>query len=203
MIRRPPRSTLFPYTTLFRSKQQQQSARAADQLLLQTNQRNPAAPLPRVLFGKTRRDSDHFRLRLFERGFRLKSRHDAPAMVAATGDLIWSKSHWSPQLGLPIHEAELGGHDADNRERLPVQSDGLAHYISITAKAALPQSMADQRDMVFPKLVFLGRELAAQDRADPEHRKQTGRNSQAGKAFRSASARHIQTTPLNRGDVFE
>src|SRR3712207_7802066 len=30
MIRRPPRSTLFPYTTLFRSKQQRAPARAGD-----------------------------------------------------------------------------------------------------------------------------------------------------------------------------
>src|SRR3712207_7500511 len=29
MIRRPPRSTLFPYTTLFRSRERQQRARAA------------------------------------------------------------------------------------------------------------------------------------------------------------------------------
>src|SRR5438309_8051382 len=30
MIRRPPRSTLFPYTTLFRSDQSQQHVRGAD-----------------------------------------------------------------------------------------------------------------------------------------------------------------------------
>src|SRR3712207_8639097 len=29
MIRRPPRSTLFPYTTLFRSREQQQAQRVA------------------------------------------------------------------------------------------------------------------------------------------------------------------------------
>src|SRR5256885_7403629 len=32
MIRRPPRSTLFPYTTLFRSRIQPQFGRAEDQL---------------------------------------------------------------------------------------------------------------------------------------------------------------------------
>src|SRR2546427_13287022 len=32
MIRRPPRSTLFPYTTLFRSEEADSAARAADQL---------------------------------------------------------------------------------------------------------------------------------------------------------------------------
>src|SRR5437899_8531336 len=32
MIRRPPRSTLFPYTTLFRSKTQRRSLRVLDRL---------------------------------------------------------------------------------------------------------------------------------------------------------------------------
>src|SRR3712207_8834445 len=35
MIRRPPRSTLFPYTTLFRSRRDSIAARAAAQLLKQ------------------------------------------------------------------------------------------------------------------------------------------------------------------------
>src|SRR5258708_28990341 len=34
MIRRPPRSTLFPYTTLFRSRRQPGADRAADRRLL-------------------------------------------------------------------------------------------------------------------------------------------------------------------------
>src|SRR5256885_12091883 len=34
MIRRPPRSTLFPYTTLFRSRRQVQPAQAAEGRLL-------------------------------------------------------------------------------------------------------------------------------------------------------------------------
>src|SRR3712207_7479871 len=33
MIRRPPRSTLFPYTTLFRSPLEEELVRAADQLV--------------------------------------------------------------------------------------------------------------------------------------------------------------------------
>src|SRR2546422_7061212 len=38
MIRRPPRSTLFPYTTLFRSRQRDQKGRTAGRLP------DPAAP---------------------------------------------------------------------------------------------------------------------------------------------------------------
>src|SRR2546430_12568743 len=42
MIRRPPRSTLFPYTTLFRS------ADAAQAIVLSWNQRHPQQPLQRA-----------------------------------------------------------------------------------------------------------------------------------------------------------
>src|SRR3989441_9983146 len=37
MIRRPPRSTLFPYTTLFRSRLYHQSSHLGDEYLLHTN----------------------------------------------------------------------------------------------------------------------------------------------------------------------
>src|SRR2546429_7186576 len=39
MIRRPPRSTLFPYTTLFRSRVDQHAAHPAGQLVAQHAQR--------------------------------------------------------------------------------------------------------------------------------------------------------------------
>src|SRR3712207_8999481 len=40
MIRRPPRSTLFPYTTLFRSSE---TTRYADQYVIKTNSLQPAS----------------------------------------------------------------------------------------------------------------------------------------------------------------
>src|SRR5438093_5439451 len=43
MIRRPPRSTLFPYTTLFRSNKAA-SARAAPETMFFRNSRCPGAP---------------------------------------------------------------------------------------------------------------------------------------------------------------
>src|SRR3712207_8016889 len=42
MIRRPPRSTLFPYTTLFRSKRESHKYMA----FLQSSFRSPMTPLP-------------------------------------------------------------------------------------------------------------------------------------------------------------
>src|SRR5436189_1028275 len=51
MIRRPPRSTLFPYTTLFRSQGKLPEARrVAEQLVA----RSPRDPQAHQLFGDTR-----------------------------------------------------------------------------------------------------------------------------------------------------
>src|SRR3712207_8339141 len=49
MIRRPPRSTLFPYTTLFRSR------RRPDRAYLTVRQSQPPPPSPRSGSASTRR----------------------------------------------------------------------------------------------------------------------------------------------------
>src|SRR3712207_7261373 len=44
MIRRPPRSTLFPYTTLFRSREHQPCRQPGEQKLVAQETRPPAPP---------------------------------------------------------------------------------------------------------------------------------------------------------------
>src|SRR5690349_21882763 len=44
MIRRPPRSTLFPYTTLFRSRRPSSSARSPSSIARRSTSRHPARP---------------------------------------------------------------------------------------------------------------------------------------------------------------
>src|SRR2546429_5164141 len=58
MIRRPPRSTLFPYTTLFRSKAERQSARArlSVGLAVSTALKEHSARIDRVLALDAARD---------------------------------------------------------------------------------------------------------------------------------------------------
>src|SRR3712207_8424755 len=61
MIRRPPRSTLFPYTTLFRSRLLHRARRGED-LGEDRRQQGPAAPEAgggRRGGGRSRRDADH------------------------------------------------------------------------------------------------------------------------------------------------
>src|SRR5256885_3432055 len=53
MIRRPPRSTLFPYTTLFRSAHQLQKARLLRRVLEHFHQRQ------RLALGRLQRSEEH------------------------------------------------------------------------------------------------------------------------------------------------
>src|SRR5438309_8676838 len=65
MIRRPPRSTLFPYTTLFRSTDTQTSARLSRAHADQRGSRDtraPAATRPKTSASERRRDRKSTRL---------------------------------------------------------------------------------------------------------------------------------------------
>src|SRR2546425_5598222 len=61
MIRRPPRSTLFPYTTLFRSGRWQRLAQALDQYRLRAAARlsDRGARLPRMAGRHCGRSEEH------------------------------------------------------------------------------------------------------------------------------------------------
>src|SRR3712207_7408972 len=59
MIRRPPRSTLFPYTTLFRSVELEHPDRVAAQDLVRRLGGQPHAHLLDVLLGEGPRSEEH------------------------------------------------------------------------------------------------------------------------------------------------
>src|SRR5438045_6116536 len=60
MIRRPPRSTLFPYTTLFRSKSAENDARSVSRFSSSCGVGHRRCPLPPLLDRKsTRLNSSH------------------------------------------------------------------------------------------------------------------------------------------------
>src|SRR2546427_8760040 len=58
MIRRPPRSTLFPYTTLFRSQAKGFKTAVADKIVLEVNA-SPARSCLRLDRKSTRLNSSH------------------------------------------------------------------------------------------------------------------------------------------------
>src|SRR3712207_7387403 len=80
MIRRPPRSTLFPYTTLFRSLRRQQELRLREHLVrvvrVQRQHRGPEALAPAVQRGQLGgRPRPHLRDGLDRKSTRLNSSH--------------------------------------------------------------------------------------------------------------------------------
>src|SRR5437762_10777422 len=59
MIRRPPRSTLFPYTTLFRSRQLKQERGTILELTANRFCENPSSPQPQRSLLKRFRSEEH------------------------------------------------------------------------------------------------------------------------------------------------
>src|SRR3712207_9232794 len=113
MIRRPPRSTLFPYTTLFRSK------RSA-----------PSVPPVTTLAGSSRAGSTHLAAQLSSPVRRMMRSGVAGAglMVAATVvALIWANSPWGDSYDSFWH-TEVGVSFGDSGISMSLQhwvNDGL------------------------------------------------------------------------------
>src|SRR5256885_1182577 len=135
MIRRPPRSTLFPYTTLFRSG----TAAAVDLTLT-------AADVAEVAVSASRRDAQFRQL-----GEDPRYQTDGAASVAGTLRLErFSPSHWGIAAPLTVRYASLAGDpfylsgtdiraDALQGLRTP-RSTATSYALSIrrTARAASP-----------------------------------------------------------------
>src|SRR2546430_9816431 len=82
MIRRPPRSTLFPYTTLFRSLRRRLRVRGGDhrkRLLLGIEQQRPARK-------STRLNSSHSQISYAVFCLKKKKTHNEPLSMATAAD---------------------------------------------------------------------------------------------------------------------
>src|SRR2546422_7700423 len=64
MIRRPPRSTLFPYTTLFRSRKRRRAHPAARYASFQATSKNPLQRWHRRLPGRSEEHTSELQSRL-------------------------------------------------------------------------------------------------------------------------------------------
>src|SRR5258705_6145922 len=97
MIRRPPRSTLFPYTTLFRSPFARRRLRTLRPALVELRLRNPCSRLRRTLLDRksTRLNSSHLGISyavfcLEKKILQLSGLHDdhEDELAAAAGILV-------------------------------------------------------------------------------------------------------------------
>src|SRR4029077_4604099 len=78
--------------------------------------------------------------------------------------------------------------NADERVRLRIECDGLADPIRGTAKATLPERVADDGYGRAADSVFLGKKRAADNRRDAQKREKPGGDVPALEALRLATA---------------
>src|SRR3712207_7361182 len=75
MIRRPPRSTLFPYTTLFRSLEPLRQGHPGGQRRAPSGRRDPIAPAPALTIPRATRTLDRGTPLIDRKSTRLNSSH--------------------------------------------------------------------------------------------------------------------------------
>src|SRR5437588_10595809 len=103
MIRRPPRSTLFPYTTLFRSEEE--ARRLNEAFITYKTERRPFGILKiaMTLDGKiaTRSGESRWITSEVSRALVHELRHRADALVTGSGTIIADKPRLTDRSGLP------------------------------------------------------------------------------------------------------
>src|SRR2546425_77836 len=140
MIRRPPRSTLFPYTTLFRSQLPQRPQAASGH----GEGRRPITDhrLPAQLLEQSPRARD-----LVEKS-RLAQRVDRGVRPAVTRDLVPGARDVPHQLGEPLcHPPE--NEERASRVRPGQQIEQPAHVVGDAQLAARPLVAPDGVGVVF------------------------------------------------------
>ena len=87
-----------------------------------------------------------------------------------------------PQLR-PLRELEAGGHHADDGRRRIVDADDPAEHLRVRAVAVRPDAVSEHRHGRCAGAVVLGREVAAEQRLDPEQAKGVRRDARAEEPF--------------------
>src|SRR5215469_16420251 len=74
-----------------------------------------------------------------------------------------------PELGPTTIEDAPSRHHSDDRVPLTIECDAVVEDRRVCAKSCRPQAIAQDHDMVFTRLLFVGRERAAKCRPNAEH----------------------------------
>src|SRR6516162_3260938 len=74
-------------------------------------------------------------------------------------------------------ELKIGGQHADHRVTIVVQRDVLSCNVSIGPEPLLPNAVAQNRHVVVPRPVLLGKKIAAQREANSQEMEETRRNT--------------------------
>src|SRR5579864_6812982 len=87
-----------------------------------------------------------------------------------------------------LKKLETRRQNTDERVRLRIECDGLANPIRGTAKATLPERVADHGNGRATDSVFFGKKRAADNRRDAQEREKPGGDVPAFESLRLATA---------------
>jgi hypothetical protein len=113
-----------------------------------------------------------------------------------------------PDLRRPL-ALEVGGqpeirrHHADHRAEPAVQLDGSAHHRGVAAEAALPQPVAEQRDIVAARKVLLRGERPPEQRPTAQRLEEVGRHLGCGNPLRLRAARQVRFRRTVGGELLK
>ena len=140
----------------------------ADEELVQRHDGGaPACVLLGKLLLEPRRDDAHLGVGLRHVRARLQPRHDLRVVVLANRAVLIGVRKRHPEVpggGAPGGHRKARGHDADDRVRLTVEPERAADDVRGRAKMALPESVAEDRDVAACLGILLGEKHAAEHR---------------------------------------
>ena len=134
------------------------------------------------LLGELRIDGANARLRLHQIDVGIQTGDCGPRAVIAR--FVWKVDRARhPNLGL-FREFKSRRHHSDDRNGSRADLDLFADNRGVGSEAALPQSVADDRDAYRLGFVVFGNERSPENRLDTEHREEPARHAGARHALR-------------------
>ena len=122
-------------------------------------------------------------------------------MLVVLRPALGGESDGHPEIPGLRHEIEPRRHDAEDPVRQPVHADVAPHDCRIAAEAPPPQVVAEDDDLLAPRLVLLGAEGAAEGRRDAEDVEKRPGDADAGHPRRCLPRREVEARELHRRDA--
>src|SRR5439155_2394174 len=138
-------------------------------------------------------------------GLRVRDARPQPAdhtEILAAADGLAHLPDGSPQVG-GRNALKAGRHHADDGVRNTIQQNTLTHGVGVGVKVRLPKSIVQDRDARAARAVFLGTEVAAQERLNRIDVKVVRRNAQGRQALGSSCSCQVEAHASRGGKILE
>src|SRR6266487_6504741 len=124
-------------------------------------------------------------------------------MIIPIRELILREGDRNPHANVALQKLKAGRHHAHDSVLLIVQQDVSPDYSRVASVTTLPQSVAENRDFVRSRFVFLDREVSPCDWLNAEQWKEIGSHSVRQNSLRLSIASKIEVLPIERGHILE